>query len=62
MAYLFQLASEYVILGILQDLQMALDFGHSENIQHLTDSLDHNTLETNRCPTEVNTKFTSKLQ
>jgi hypothetical protein len=61
-AYLFQLASKYVSPGTQQDLQMALGLGQSESIQHSTDSMDHNNLETNQCPTIVNTKFTSKLQ
>jgi hypothetical protein len=61
-AYLHQLASEYVTLGTLQDLQLALDLGQSLSIQYLSDSMDHNTLETNQYPTKVNTKIRSQLQ
>jgi hypothetical protein len=59
---LCQVASQYVTLGTLQDLQLALDLDQFESIQHSTDSLGHNTLETSQYPTKVNTKNTSKLQ
>jgi hypothetical protein len=41
----------------MQDLLLVLDLGQSERIQFLTDSMAHNTLETNQCPTKLNTKI-----